>query len=156
MTTGKILHFADLGKERPIDRAICDLEHWREVLNNMSTLLPPRCIPMVLEWLRDWRVYLLERNDRRWPDGLYHVLDRDYMPWRKHQIALTFEQLRDAFPSGVLPRGWRQQDKILSVMSDDCFFKVRNRAYIQRCAAMVGAISRAIDTREAQTPKVPT
>ena len=39
-------------------------------------------------------MYGFERNRQRWPDGNFHLIDRGYLPWRGHQIALSGEQLK--------------------------------------------------------------
>jgi hypothetical protein len=37
-------------------------------------------------------IYCFEQSSR-WPDGKYHMLDRDYEAWRDHNIAFTKEEL---------------------------------------------------------------
>jgi hypothetical protein len=65
------------------------------------------------------RPYMFERNKQRWPDGLFHLVDRDYQPWMHHTIAYTAEQLEFASVGE-----WQRSNAIQTALSDNYFLIV--------------------------------
>lgn len=143
MMHGKVL--TETAANAALLRAWNDLERWRDMLRGMADVIPGTARPMVLEWLRDWRVYLLEKNVERWPDGLYHVVNRDYLPWRKHQLAFSPDELHAAFADCCAdwPRSWKDGQPFFEVMHDECYFKIRRAPYVASVAEIMRGICHA-------------
>jgi hypothetical protein len=89
------------------------------------------------------RPYVFELNETRWPGGLYHLLGRDYMPWRHHNLAFARETLVNL---GVV--AWCNSPAV-SVGSPPCFLMVVDEVlqnnpkpdYLRRLADMLDAMA---------------
>jgi hypothetical protein len=77
----------------PKRAAYSDLTTYAQRLKSIAETVPIAGHAKALSWVSEWRMYALEKNVQRWPDGLYHLVDRGYQLWRGHDIAFTREEL---------------------------------------------------------------
>lgn len=130
-------------------RAVDALRGYAETLRQMAQTLRPIQHRLALEWVADRRIYVLERNTHRWPDGRYYLLDRDYQHWLDHTIAFTAEQLRQITPL----HEWARQrlhgesaPDCLPVQSDPWQYRGHRRtASLARLAGVVHALADALE-----------
>jgi hypothetical protein len=131
----------------PQEDAARDVSRYYYKLRSIAVQPPPKHHEMALSLMHDWRMYCVERNVSRWPDGLYHLVDRSYQPWRGHVITFTGEELdsfdlrewdrraiRAAYLPGIVP------------LASDCF-QYRPRRRLASYAEIIGRMSVQLDTR---------
>ncbi|MGH7485981.1 MAG: hypothetical protein ACREMY_10340, partial [bacterium] len=83
-----------------------------------------------MKLLSDWRMYLFEQNQQRWPDGNFYLLDRGYEHWRGNQIFFSGNELRAL---GLQVEGH------LAVVQDDCFSVRHFENFISLVSRIVAA-----------------
>jgi hypothetical protein len=134
------------GEDNRAQLAADDLARAGETLASIAMRVHPCDHRTALGWIDDWRLYVLERNPRRFQDDAFHLLDRGYQPWRSHRISFTSgdltvigiqawcRSLREEFRQDVLP-----------LQSDN--FSVFPGRRLRRYAELVRGLSEALDAR---------
>ena len=124
----------------PRVRASLDVTWYANQLDRVVRQLPPLHHALALDLMSDWRMYCLERNCKRWPDGKYYLLDRGYQLWRAHRIGLTTEEL-----DALAVREWERRAIVTAFgaqfhpLQADCF-QHRPRRQLANFAALVGRL----------------
>lgn len=97
-----------------------------------------------------WRLYCLESNtDRRPGDGLFHVLDRDYKPYRGYAVAFTREELDHAGLDNLaafLSPIENEAGLILPILPEK-YLRRAPRAYRLVLAAFINALADMLEQR---------
>lgn len=96
-----------------------------------------------------WRLYCLERNTDRWPDGQYHVLAYGYVPYRRREVAFTREELDSAGYAKLtefLPPIDSKTGSILLILPEK-YLRRAPREYRRALAAFVLALADMLEQR---------
>jgi hypothetical protein len=127
----------------PATRAAADLATHAQQLATILRRFPPLYHGFALALTTEWRIYGFERNQKRWSDGRYHMLNRDYDYWRGHRVSFTREELTrlglDEWDRRAIRAAHGDQ---FAPMASDCF-QDHPRRQLKRYAALVERIAEA-------------
>lgn len=126
-----------------LDRAANELEKWARRLAAVAEHVPSQAYAHILPLMGERRPYIFERNTSRWPDGLYHLVDRGYHPYGN--IAFSLDQLREL---GVVAWGESEFSDVgfadgCAPLMDDLFDRKATQEGLMRLARLLVAIVKA-------------
>lgn len=75
-----------------LSRSVGNLQTWARRLDLLADSTDPSAYNQMISLMGERKPYMFERNEARWPDGKFHLVDRGYTPF-KH-VAFTEDELR--------------------------------------------------------------
>ena len=115
-----------------------ELRRWASALSILSAAPGSVARPMLS--LLGPRPYLFERNPRRWPDGLFHLVERGYEPFGLP--GLSEEQLRAAGVVAWTKTRWQRLAFAdgMYPLTDDAFMNAATPLGLRRLSQLLYAV----------------
>ncbi len=131
-------HIGEEKEVRQLRESVTALFTWARRLETVADKAPESEYSAFLGLVDAAIPYLFEQNRGRWPDGLFHLVDRAYIPFKR--VAFTWDELQamgavtwsDRTASGTSSDG-------VTVMDDD-FRMYPTRAGLKRLARLLVVI----------------
>lgn len=126
-------------EEQELNNSTAALFRWAKRLEFVANSIPEESYVDALRLMDHRFPYLFEQNLGRWPDRLFHLVDRSYEPFSG--IAFSANDLQEI---GVV--SWSDRNKIklrseLVAVMDDHFWLYPNRVDIKRLARLLVTIA---------------
>jgi hypothetical protein len=132
--------------QRPTHLSVTELLRWARQLELIAANVAEENRSEMVDLIGARRPYVLERNLKRWPDGLFHLCDRGYEPFKG--VALSDAQLHAlGLPAWNEAYGQHGGEDAFTILGDDLRY-ARSAVMLKQMARLLASIALEADKTE--------
>lgn len=132
--------------QRPTHLSVTELLRWARQLDLIAVNVAEENRSEMVDLIDARLPYVLERNLKRWPDGLFHLCDRGYEPFKG--VALSDGQLLAlGLPAWNDAYGQHGGEDAFTVLGDDLRY-ARSEEMLKQMARLLASIALEADKSE--------